>query len=87
MLGQAEIVGSTISNHFVGTTSVSNPILFLEVNGVSVASSYVIQRIGNSVRFIFPKLVGNDVYIMAMGQTYGYALPTVTFTATVYVAE
>lgn len=86
-MGQADIVGSTISNHFVGTTSVSNPILFLEVNGTPVASSYVIQRVGESVRFIFAKLVGNDIYIMAMGQTYAVGLPSVTFTATVYVAE
>lgn len=82
-----EIVGGTVSDHLVGTTNVSDPILFLEVNGVQVASSYVIQRIGNSVRFIFPKKVGNQIYLMAMGQTYGAALPQLTISVRVFVAE
>ena len=84
-----EIVGGIVSDHFVGTTNVSDPILFLEVNGVSVASSYVIERIANSnsVRFIFPKKVGNQIFLMAMGQTYGAALPQLTVSVRVFVAE
>lgn len=86
-MGSQEIVGGTISDHLVGTTNVSDPVLFLEVDGIQVASSYVVQRIGNSVRFIFPKKVGSQVYLMAMGQTYGAALPQLTISVRVFVAE
>lgn len=82
-----EIVGGTVSDHLVGTTNVSDPVLFLEVDGIQVASSYVVQRIGNSVRFIFPKKVGSQIYLMAMGQTYGAALPQLTISVRVFVAE
>jgi hypothetical protein len=86
-LPSEEIVGGIVSDHLIGSTNVSDPILFLEVNGIQVASSYVIQRIGNSVRFIFPKKIGNQIYLMAMGQTYGAALPQLTISVRVFVAE
>lgn len=86
-MGQKVIIGGTVSNHYVGTTNISNPILFLEVDGVPTASSYVIQTVGDSVRFIFPKVIGNDVYLVSMGQTYGEALPEITVNVRIMVAE
>lgn len=86
-MGSAEIVGGIIENLYVGTTNIANPILLLEVDGVPAASSHVVQRVGQSVRFIFPKVVNGDIYIMAMGQVYGNDLPAITISVKVYVAE
>ena len=86
-MGSAEIIGGIIENIYVGYTSIQDPILMLEVNGVPAASSHVVQRIGSSVRFIFPKIIGGNIYIMAMGQVYGNDLPAITVSVKVYVAE
>jgi hypothetical protein len=86
-LGSAEIVAGIIENIYVGYTSIPNPILMLEVDGIPAASSHVVQRVGNSVRFIFPKVVNGSVYIMAMGQVYGSDLPAITVSVKVYVTE
>jgi hypothetical protein len=86
-LGSAEIISGTVENIYVGYTAVPNPILLLEINGVPSASSYVAQRAGQSVRFIFPKVVSGSVYIMSMGQVYGTALPPITLSIKVYAAE
>lgn len=86
-MGSAEIVSGTVSNHFVGTTDVDNPVLFMEVDGVPVASAYVVQEVASSKRFIFPKKVGNEIYIMAMGQTYGADLASLNLSVRVFVAE
>lgn len=87
-MGSAEIVTGTVSNHLVGTTSISNPVLFMEVNGVPTASSYVVQESGSSKRFIFPKVDSSgNVYIVAMGQVYGTELSAITLSIKVYVAE
>lgn len=65
----------------------AEPVLFMEVNGIPVASAYVVQEISSSKRFIFPKKVGNQIYIMAMGQTFGADLPAVDLSVRVFVAE
>lgn len=83
----AEIVGGTISDHYIGETTLANPILVLEVDGEPVASAYVIQQVGNSKRFIFPKKVGTSVYLMAMGQVFGNDLPALNISVRIFVAE
>jgi hypothetical protein len=86
-LGSAEIISGVVENFYVGKTTIASPILFLEVDGVPVASSYVVQSVGNSVRFIFPKIVNGNIYIMSMGQVYGNDLPAITLSIKVYAAE
>lgn len=87
-MGSAEIISGTIANAYVGYTPISNPILLLEINGVPSASSYVAQRSGQSVRFIFPRVTSTgDIYIVAAGQVYGTDLPALTITVKVYVAQ
>ena len=81
-----EIVDGFVSNHLIGSTNVSNPRLFMSVNGVPCGSSYVIQDLGNSKRTIFPRVTSSgQIYITAMGQVYGNALPSIALNITVYV--
>lgn len=82
-----EIVSGFVSNHLIGTTSATNPILFMEVDGVPCGSAYVVQDLGNSKRTIFPRVSGGNIYITAMGQVYGADLPSVTLNVKVYVGE
>lgn len=81
------IVSGLISDHLLGTTTTTDPILFMEVDGVKVAGSYIVQTVGNSVRYVFPKKVGNSIYLMAMGQTFVNDLPAKTISVQVLVAE
>ena len=67
-----EIVDGFVSNHLIGSTNVSNPRLFMSVNGVPCGSAYIIQDLGNSKRTIFPRVTSSgQIYITAMGQVYG----------------
>lgn len=76
---QVEIVDGFVSHHYIGatTTEIANkdPVLFMEVNGVPCGSAYVIQDYGTSKRTIFPRRVGTAIWLTAMGQVYGAALP------------
>ena len=81
-----EIVDGFVRNHLIGSTNVSNPRLFMSVNGVPCGSSYIIQDLGNSKRTIFPRVTSNgQIYITAMGQVYGNDLPAITPNIIVYV--
>lgn len=77
---QREIISGFIDQVAVGTTNESDPILFMQVNGVNVGGTYMIQDLGDSKRYIFPKKTGNTIYIVHMGQVYGQALPEVDLT-------
>ena len=86
-MGSAEIIAGAIESVYVGSTDVTNPILFMEVDGVQVASAYVVQSIGSSVRYIFPRMVGRDIYITSISQVYGTDLSAVSLNIKIYVAN
>lgn len=86
-MGSAEIINGAVESVYYGHTDVPNPIIFMEVNGVPVASSYAVQRVGNSVRYMFPRIVNGDIYITAISQVYGTELPAVTVSVKILVAN
>lgn len=86
-MGSTEIVGGKIESVYVGSTSVPNPILILEYNGVIVPGSYVVQEIGSSVRYIFPRVSGSNIYLTSMAQVYGSDLPAITANIKVYISS
>jgi len=86
-----DVVSGYISNHFLGTTTVADPIIMLEIDGAVQACSYIVQRIGNSVRYVYPRVITvsgvNNVYLTAISQLYGSDLPEITKSIKVYVSE
>ena len=71
---------------YYGYTDIADPILFIDVNGVPTASGYVVQRLGLSVRYIYPRVVNGNIYITSISQVYGTDLPAVTLSITVRIA-
>lgn len=83
-----ELVAGIIENTYLGTTTIPDPILMMEVNGVAVGNSYIVQEVGQSTRFIFPRVdTAGNIYLMSLGQVYGNDLPAITISVKVYIAE
>ena len=86
-----DVVSGYISNHFLGNTTVVDPIIMLEVDGAVQACIYVVQRVGSSVRYVYPRVVPqvgySNVYLTAISQLYGSDLPEITKSIKVYVSE
>jgi len=82
-----EVLNGATSTHLLGSTSLANPVMFLNINGVNNFSSYAVQKIGSSQRFVFPKKVGTEIYLMSMGQVYLQELPQITIAVSVFLAE
>lgn len=86
-----DVVSGYMSNHFLGTTTVADPIIMLEIDGAVQACSYVVQRVGSSVRYVYPRVIMvngvNNVYLTAISQIYGSDLPSLTKSIKVYVSE
>ena len=86
-----DVVSGSISNHLLGTTTVADPIVMLKIDGAVHACSYVVQRLGASTRYVYPRVVMvngiNNVYLTAISQIYGTDLPSITKSITVYVSE
>lgn len=86
-MGSREIVAGFQQTIYVGSTTISNPILFLEVDGIPITGSYVYEQIASSKRFIFPKVQNGNIYIVSMGVVYKADLPSHTINVKVHIAE
>ena len=82
-----EIINEHVESHLIGTTTVTNPIVFLEINGQPVVGTKLIQNIGKSKRTIFTKVVGSSIYLVAHSIVYGNDLPSINVTVKVRIAE
>ena len=81
-----EIINEHVETHLIGSTSVANPIVFLEVNGQAVVGTKLVQNIGKSKRTIFTKVSGGDVYLVAHSIVYGNELPSIDVSVKVRIA-
>lgn len=82
-----EVTNQEITKHLIGTTTITNPILLLEVNGVPVSGSMVVQTAGVSKRHIFPIKEGNNIYLVSSSLVFGTELPALTISVKVRVAQ
>lgn len=82
-----EVINSSIESIFIGTTSIVNPFLIMEVDGIVVPGNYITQISGASRQYIFPRYDAGNIYITSVNIIYGSALPATTRSIKVYVSE
>jgi hypothetical protein len=82
-----EVINSNITSIFLGTTSISNPFLIMEVDGVVVPGNYITQISGTSRQYIFPRFQSGNIYITCVNIIYGAALPSISRNIKVYISE
>lgn len=83
-----DIYNTVVESFYVGTTTVTNPVLIMEVDGVVVPGNYVVQQSGSSTRYIFPSVDSSgNIRIRAVTNIIGTTFPQVTKNINVYVGE
>ena len=83
-----ETINGTVVVIPIGSTTVSNPILFLEVNGLIQQGCFIVQQSGTSIRYIFPVLTSTGgIDLVCISQVYGTPLPAVDLNINVYVGQ
>lgn len=82
-----EVVNSVVQHVLVATTTIQNPVVILELDGVVVPGNVIIQSIGSSQRYIFPRFSAGNVFITAVSLVYGSPLPAISKSIKVYIAE
>lgn len=82
-----ELVNISVDDHYIGATSVSNPVLYMFVDGVFVSGNYIVQNIGASYRYIYPRVISGAVYITDFSFVFGSELPAFSKSITVLVGE
>lgn len=81
-----EIIGGAFESHYVGSTSVPNPILILNYNGNPVPGGIMLFQSGGSYRYVFPTMSGTSIYLASWAMVYGTDVPAISGTFTILVA-
>jgi hypothetical protein len=82
-----EVVNSVVEHVLVATTTIQNPTVILELDGIVVPGNVVIQQVGISQRYIFPRFSSGNIFITAVSIVYGNPLPAISKSIRVYIAE
>jgi hypothetical protein len=82
-----EVINSNVTSIFLGTTTINNPFLIMEVDGVVVPGNYITQISGTSRQYIFPRYQAGSIYITCVNIVYGAALPSIVRNIKVYISE
>ena len=89
-MGQAAIPKQTIQYQSIGFSVLSNPLLFLKVNGVFYTNGYRINYGPSSYRNFFPSYddVTGEIRLYCQAVTYGQDMPAETLAdVEVYLAN
>jgi hypothetical protein len=82
-----EVVNSVVEHILVATTTIQNPVVILELDGIVVPGNVVIQQIGTSQRYIFPRFSSGNIFITSVSIVYASPLPAISKSIRVYIAE
>jgi len=82
-----ETVNIHIASYYVGSSSITNPLLFVFVDGVSAPGNILIQSAGLSRRYIYPRVSNGSVYISEISYVYGTELPPINKTIKILIGE
>lgn len=82
-----EVVNSVLEHTLVATTTIQNPVVILELDGIVVPGNIVVQQVGLSQRYIFPRFSNGNIFITAVSIVYGNPLPAISKSIRVYIAE
>jgi hypothetical protein len=85
-MGQYAVPNSQASQNLVGYVSVPDPLLFLQIDGVTTSSAYMLFQSGLSTRMVFPSYQNGAVYLNALDITFTTAIPQQTVNVSVKAA-
>ena len=75
------------TTYYLGPTSIQNPILFLEVDGVQAGGNTVIQTSGSNRRVISVSYYNGGIYLVELSSVHLTDIPSIVKNIKVYVAE
>ena len=85
-MGQAAVPNSQTSQNLIGYVSIADPLLFLQIDGVTTSSAYMLYQSGLSTRMVFPSYQNGAVYLNAIDITFNTGIPQQTVTVSVKAA-
>lgn len=82
------VANNILTNTVIGFSSIPNPVVFVEIDGVILPGVHQVQRNSGAGRYCFVSVTNNlEVKINLLNLAYGSSLPTTTKLIKVYLGE